>query len=192
MNCEFCFLEIVEGAMAQMPCCTRRFHTLCLVKHVVTMDLDHNQITCPCGNNLYTIPYTHESDADDVTPLLENAEIRQEIKQVKNKATDARKKRVALSKLLREKKQMFNQMAEPHLTPLNQIIKTEKALVRENPVYKDYNNAHRAYVRARRHFKQKHNLRWNGMGQIFGWLGQYGNINTSGKYMLSRNFRVRI
>ena len=191
MNCDICTLEVAEG-MAQAPCCTRRFHTLCLVKHVVTLDLDHNQITCPCGNNLYTIPHNYESDTDDITPLLDNAEICQEIKQVKKKATDANKKRVALSKLLREKKQIFNEMAEPHLTALNQIISAEKASVRDNQAYKEYNNAHRAYVQARRQFKQKHNLRWNGMSQIFGWRGQYGNINTCGKYMLSRKFTLRI
>jgi len=156
------------------------------------LDLDHNQITCTCGNNLYTIPLTHESDIDNVTPLLENTETREEIKQVKKKATDARKKRLALSKLLREKKQIFKEISEPYFTPLNQIIKSEKALVRDNQAYKEYNNAHRAYVKARRDFKEKYNLRWNGMSQIFGWGGQYGNINTSGKYMLSRNFRLRI
>lgn len=189
MNCDLCSLEMAEGTIAAAPCCTRRFHTVCLVKRVVALDLYHDAITCPCGNNLYTVEHAEETD---ITPILENEEIREEIKEVKQKAKNANRARVSLAKLLREKKQIFKTVAAVHLTALEGIIKEEKATVRQNPVYKQYNNNHRAYVQARRAFKQKHGLDWNGMRQIFGCSWQHGVINTSGNYMIKYIFRVRL
>ena len=80
MNCDLCSLEMAEGTIAAAPCCTRRFHTLCLIKRVVALDVYHDAITCPCGNNLYTGEQVEQAD---VTPILDNAEVRTEIKEVK-------------------------------------------------------------------------------------------------------------
>jgi len=182
---------MIEGAgITSSPCCPRRFHTICFVKYIVTLDFD--PINCPCGNNLYTAHTIHESDSEDVTDILNNAEAREEIKRIKKKATDTNKKRLALTKLLSEKKQIFKETAAPHLTALDTIIKSEKAAIRQESVYKQYGNGHRTYVKARREFKRKYNLRWHGMRQIFGWPSAYSRINTCGNYMLSRIFRVRM
>lgn len=185
MNCELCNLEIVEPG-ATSPCCNRRFHTICLVKYTTAVAMDHYHINCPCGIDLYVMPQSnHMATAE----LPTSTEALEEIKRIKVMAKKARKDRLALSKILREEKQVFKNATEPHITAIKHMIKAQKASVISTGAYKDYRKSSLAYINKRRAFRTKHDLDWYGMRSIFG--NPY-DINTRGLHILNRNFRVRL
>ena len=162
MNCAYCTQPIIETEpKANVSCCTALYHTRCLIKHTSTIANNsyHSysmNIFCQCGVVLYS--ETHEPIDPIVEPQLDTPEARGDIKDLKKKISAANKHRLALARLLREKKQEYGEATGHHLVALREITSMMKTCVKNTEEYKAHIRGFRSYTSARREFVQKYKV----------------------------------
>jgi hypothetical protein len=201
MNCDYCNEDISGQAHATVPCCSRVYHTTCMIKHVAAVAMSHyhystTEILCGCHNTLYThMNYSYNSDnqsAVDINTILSVPVNSEKVKQIKKTGTMMKKACSAFSKVLAQQKRAFKEGASQYLNALRELRANSLSTIKQSTEYKEYARLHRSYFFGVNTFRAKHKIGRSNIREVFGetsrWRYAYGR---SPARLLRQAFRIR-
>jgi len=195
MNCQCCSLEISEdAAISSVPCCGRKFHTLCMIQNIGSMASYGCHAYCYCGVTLFCDPHSDSQEnqpnsEDIIATLVNNPTSNQEIEALKKTHREFRKSRLEFMKLIRQKKRIFKEESNPHIVALKQMQRSIKETIRSEDAYKNYSKYSRKYSRLFKQVRSKYSLNRDTLWQLGLTMQSY---RRGIPYTISNEFKIRL
>jgi len=201
MNCDFCTQPVEGQATASVSCCTRVYHTACLVKKTIieTQNSNYYDVTiikCGCQASIYQeVNQYYEAPSQvqpqDVSNFLETAENREEVKQIRRKNTIMNKSRIAFARFLRERKLPFKDALQPHIDSLKAVKRAEELNIKSSNEWKEYTKHYRNLTSSYKRFRDKHNFNINTIRELLGQSLRHRYYNRPAR-LLIRFLRTKV